>query len=177
MRFRPTRTWWTLLFATVGALLVVNLAMRLPPLGPRLQALTGGAPILDMRVLGYGPVGAHAFLAALGPEGRRLYASLSWSVDLLMPALISTFLWTTASLGSLRRWRWAALPGGAADILENAAVTALLLTYPGEPATLVRAASALTVSKFALYLGGAALALAGATSGARHQPTRSKLPV
>ncbi len=175
MRFRPTRRWWTLLAATAAALLAVNLGMALPPLGPGLRALTGGEPILDMRALGYGPAEVHAFLSALGPAGRRLYAAMSWTVDLLMPALLSAFLWTTVSLGSLRRWRRAALLGGAADYLENVAVTALLLAFPYEPAALVRIASAITISKFVLYLAGAALALAGAVSGGR-QPSRARLP-
>ncbi len=172
-RFRPTRTWWLLLCSAAGALVAVNLALRLPPLGPALQARTGGQPILDMRALGYGPAEAHAFLAALGSAGRRIHAVLSWTVDLAIPALLAAFLWTTTSLGALRRWRWTALLGPAADYLENAAVTALLLTFPTEPPGLVRVASAITVAKFALYLAGAAVAL----GGTRYHPSRSKLPV
>ncbi len=160
--FRPTRTWWALLVSTALALLAVNLALHLPLSGPLLLARAGGRPILDTRATGYGPAEAHALLTALGEAGRRQYETLLWTLDLAMPALLSAFLWTSVSLGSLRRWRWAAVLGGAADWAENVAVTALLAAFPAEPPAMVRLASALTVSKFALYLAGVALAVGGA---------------
>jgi len=93
-----------------------------------------------------------------------------WTIDLLLPALFTTFLWASVSQGALRRWRWAGLLGGGADYLENATISLLLLDFPARRDALVRLASALTVSKFSLYFGGLALALVGATIGRTRSP-------
>lgn len=148
--------------ATGAALFAVN-ALHLPPVVAELRALLGRAPLLDMRPLGYGPAEVAALLAALGARGRALYLELLWTVDLALPALFSAFLFAALGLGRHRRWRAAGLLGGAADYLENAALTALLLS-PAAPPWLVRSASALTTAKWILYLGAAALAAAGATT-------------
>lgn len=160
-RGRDLALWLVLAALTAGALIAVNV-FHLAPGGARLLELTAGAPLLDMRVTGYGPAGVHRLLELLGAEGRGLYLRLLWTLDLALPALFSSFLWTSVSLGVLRRWRWAAVLGGVADYLENVAVTALLHRFPAESPTLVGLASALTIAKWALYLGGGALALAGA---------------
>lgn len=148
--------------ATAVALVTVN-ALHVPPVVAALRGLLGRTPLLDMRPLGYGAGDVAALLAALGPRGRALYLELLWTVDLVLPALFSAFLFTALGLGRFRRWRAAGLLGGAADYLENAALTALLLG-PGAAPGLVRAASALTTAKWILYLGAAALAAAGATT-------------
>ncbi len=149
-----------LAFATFAALVAVNtLHFRLSV--PRMRELTGGAPILDMR-FGYTPESAYELLDALGSAGRGAYLEMLWTVDLLLPALFSLFLWSAVSRGALRRWRWTALGAGAADYLENAAITALLLGYPSRHDAVAWLASAFTISKFALYLGSSLVALAGA---------------
>lgn len=161
MRSPGTRTWWVLLVITTFALATVNLAPLLPSLSPRVDAFTGGEPVLDLRAGGYGPLEAHRFLDTLGEHGRRLYLTLLWTLDVFMPALLSALLWTSLSLGTLRRWRWAGLLGGATDGLENVATSGLLLSFPNEPAGLARLGGTLVTIKFALYLSGAALAAAG----------------
>lgn len=153
--------FWLLLAATAAALTAVNV-LHVPPVVAGLARLLGRTPLLDMRPLGYGPAEVAALLQALGPEGRRRYLELLWTVDLALPALFSAFLWSALSRGGLRRLRWAGLLGGAADYLENLAISVLLAGGPAAPAALVRAASALTAVKWALYLGAGALALAGA---------------
>jgi hypothetical protein len=153
--------FWLLLAATAAALAAVNV-LHVPPVVAELARLLGGTPLLDMRPRGYGPGEVAALLQTLGPQGRRLYLELLWTVDLALPALFSAFLWSALSRGALRRLAWAGLLGGAADYLENAAITALLEGFPAAPTALIRAASALTSVKWALYLGAGALALAGA---------------
>jgi len=151
---------WLLAVATFAALVAVN-TLHFPLSVPRMRELAGGGPILDMR-FGYTPQHAYELLNALGSAGRGAYLAMLWTVDLLLPALFSLFLWSAVSRGALRRWRWAAFGAGAADYLENAAITALLLAYPIRHDAVAWLASVFTVSKFALYLGSSLLALAGA---------------
>jgi hypothetical protein len=156
--------WWALLVVTLASLLGVN-ALDFPLSVPRMRALAGGEPILDMRLEGYSPREAYHLLETLGPAGRRSYLEMLWTIDLLLPALFTLFLWASMRRGALGRWRWAALLGGVADFLENAAITFLLLGFPAQRDALVRLASALTVSKFSLYFAALALALVGAIIG------------
>src|SRR6266568_2166 len=157
---RPTR-WWALLGLTLAAMFAVN-TLDFPLSVPRMNELGSGLPILDMRITGYSPREAHQLLVTLGAVGRHRYLEMLWTIDLLLPALFTTFLWASVSQGALRRWRWAALLGGGADYLENAAVTLLLLGFPAQRDPLARLASALTVSKFSHYFAALALALFGA---------------
>ncbi len=154
--------WWfgSLLVAAVAGLIAVN-TLDVPLTARRVRELAGGAPVLDIRP-GYTPDAAHQFLDALGPAGRSMYLEMLWTADLLLPVLFTLFLWTAIGRGALRRWRWAALAAGVADYLENSALTALLLAYPTHRDGVARLASALTVSKFSLYLAALALAVCGA---------------
>lgn len=153
--------WWALLIVTAGALLAVNV-LHQPPVVAELTRLLGDEPLLDMRPAGYAPADAGRVLAGLGAEGRRLYLELLGTVDVALPILFSAFLWLSLALGSLRRWAWLGVLGGAVDALENVAEAWLLLAWPDAPAGVARLASALTVGKFALYLGALGLAAAGA---------------
>jgi hypothetical protein len=157
------RVRW-LLALCLAAMVAVN-TLDLPLLVPRLRAMAGGEAILDMRP-GYDAGAAHRLLEALGSEGRLAYLRMLWTVDLLLPALFTLFLWSAVSRGALRRWRWVTLLAGAADLLENVAITSLLLRFPHLPGGLVSVASTLTLTKFSLYLAGVLLA----ASGARRRP-------
>jgi nucleoside-diphosphate-sugar epimerase len=152
------RVGW-LLLSSLAAMIAVN-ALDFPLSVPALRNLAGGEPILDMR-FGYSPRAAYQLLDALGSTGRARYLGMLWTVDLLLPALFALFLWSAVSRGALRKWRWVALGAGAADYLENVAITALLLGYPTHRDALASLASLLTVSKFALYLVALALAVYG----------------
>jgi len=156
--------WWALLVVTLASLFGVN-ALDFPLSVPRMRELAGGEAILDMRIQGYSPREAYHLLETLGPSGRHSYLEMLWTIDLLLPAVFALFLWASVSRGALRRWRWAALLGAGADYLENAAITLLLVGFPSQRDSLVGLASALTVSKFALYFAALALALVGAIFG------------
>jgi len=137
------------------------------PVGvPALRQLAGGERILDLRP-GYSPQTAHRFLEALGRAGRARYLEMLWTVDLALPALFSVALWTALGRGALRRWRWVGLAAGAADYLENLAITALIAAFPGRNDALVLAASVLTSSKLLLYGVSLALAIGGAWAARR----------
>ena len=90
-----------------------------------------------------------------------------WTVDLALPALFAVALWTALELGALRRWRWVGLAAGAADYLENLAITALIAAFPGRNDPLALAASVLTSSKLFLYCASLALAIGGAWAAHR----------
>jgi len=162
---RGARRLRWLLAASLAALVLVN-APLLPVGVPALRQLAGGERILDLRP-GYSPQTAHRFLEALGRAGRARYLEMLWTVDLALPALFSVALWTALGRGALRRWRWVGLAAGAADYLENLAITALIAAFPGRNDALVLAASVLTSSKLLLYGVSLALAIGGAWAARR----------
>lgn len=156
-RRRPER--W-LLAASAAAIAAVN-TLDLPLTARRLSALAGGEPVLDLRI-GYGASEAYRFLDALGSAGRTAYLEMLWTVDLVLPMLFAAALWSALRAGALGRWRWLALAAAAADYLENGALSALLLAYPGRSTWLPLLAGFLTCVKFSLYVGAALLAVYGA---------------
>ena len=96
-------------------------------------ALPLGAPLLDT-LPGYSPVEARELLARYGPEGRRLYAIASPTLDTLLPLCYVTFFAGAVHRCGLpeRRWWLALLPllVGVWDLAENLQITLLLLSYP-----------------------------------------------
>ncbi len=155
----PRRKALWLLAAAGGAIAAVN-GLDAPLTVRRFRAVAGGALLLDLR-LGYTPEEAGLLLARLGAAGRSSYLTMLWTVDLLLPALFALALGSALAAGRFGRWRWLALAAAGVDYLENGALSALLLAFPGQPPLLARLASALTIAKFALYALAAACALAG----------------
>jgi hypothetical protein len=154
-------SWWRwLLPATLVAIAAVN-GLDFPLSVPRLRALSGGQTLLDLRP-GYGPEDAYRLLDALGVAGRLAYLRMLWTVDLVLPALFSAFLWSAVSAGALRRWRWMTLLPGAVDYVENAAISALLVAYPARWNAVAWLASAATAVKLSTYLASLAIAVGGA---------------
>jgi nucleoside-diphosphate-sugar epimerase len=149
-----------LLFAVMIGVLAAENLLQFRLSVPYMLAASGGLPILDMR-LSYTPAEAYHLFDVLGAGGRADYLTLLWTVDLAIPFLVMTFLWNAISRGPLRRIRLLGLAGGAADYLENIAITALLLHYPRQLDWLVYTASALTGIKQILYLLGLVLTLIG----------------
>ncbi len=162
---RPSRATKWLGVAAIAMLALAN-APGFPWSAKALRALAGGERILDMRI-GYSPGDAHRLMDALGAAGRRRYLQEIWTMDLLLPAVCGLFLFSAIGRGPFRRWRLLGLLAGAADFLENGAVTGLLLAYPARRDGLALAASALTAVKFALYFAALGLAALGAWRGRR----------
>jgi Domain of unknown function (DUF1731) len=160
---------------TAAAVLAVN-TQRFPLSVPWLRERAGGLPILDMRP-GYGQSDVLALLSALGEAGRTSYLTMLWTIDLVLPALFTFVLFRAVRAGGLSRWRWLSLAPGAADYLENVAVSALLIAGPPPTAGLVSVASALTLTKAGLYFAAALLAAAGfwiRREGDRDEPLQSR---
>ncbi len=97
---------------------------------PRIEELSGGLRLLDMRFTGYSFDDARTYIAALGDEGTELYLNKQLRLDMVFPPLLGAVLFLTF------RWLfpgWVGWTIGAlsltsipVDYLENAALAAML---------------------------------------------------
>jgi hypothetical protein len=149
------------LFATV---LVTN-AIVFPRLAGMMGRAAGTTTFLplDLRFL-YAPAEAHAALESLGADGRRLYAIVELSVDVVYPLAYGLLFYLlirwfaarstpTRSLDAASRIPLAAM---ALDWLENVFILAMIATFPARSDSLARVASGVTAIKllcFALSIG------------------------
>jgi len=143
---------------TIGVFLAIHL-LSFPLSLSYMKRLAAGATILDMRP-GYTPAAAYQLFDALGRTGRSAYLTVLWTIDLLLPALFSTFLSAAIRRGAFRAWRSVPFFAAAVDYAENIAITFLLLLYPARRPVLVYIAATLTVVKLLAY-GTAVLLSAG----------------
>lgn len=130
--------------------------------GPQVQAAAGGLLPFDLRVTGYGPQEARAFLTALTAEGRALYLGPVRINDTVFPVLFTLTLCLplAAPQGGKGGVRFLpALAYGGLDLAENMAVATLLRTGPEVAAPVVALASALTIAKFCAVALAIVLAL------------------
>jgi hypothetical protein len=157
----------------VGLLAVValDLAMMLVTV-PRLAEFSSGGLMFDLRISGYSPRRAAAYIADLGEAGRTYYASVHVPVDTVFAVieaivLALIILWFTrpgarfsVALPPLWRWVAVALPvsAGVFDIRENLLVSEMLAASPQLDPGLVRAASFATQMKWGLAFISIALA-------------------
>ncbi|MER8443081.1 hypothetical protein NKH52_07750 [Mesorhizobium sp. M1066] len=130
------------------------------------RQLSGGLPSLDMRILGFTPDEGMAWLTALGRRGGEII--LVWhylTFDLLFPALLSVTLVSLilATGRQLKAFRVLpaqlqsifalvlVLPYTLAHYVQNFAVARLLSDFLSANPDSLSFASALTVTKFALF--------------------------
>ncbi len=147
-------TWRTIL-----ALWVVFVALSLLVVGPaygRIETLSGGVEALDSLIV-YRPEKAFERVAAYGVEGRRYYATIALTLDTLFPLLMAlTFGLTLARLyrrafsqeGVLHRALFVPLGAMAADLLENAGIVTMLLSYPRQPLAVALLTSSFSTVKW-----------------------------
>ncbi len=136
----------------------LTLAVYATMLGWTLPAITdaaGGLAPFDMRLTGYTPDDAHAFLGAISVQGREVYLGPQHALDRFYPALLAVVLagavWSLIPSRPLRLLLVvAAFAGATADYVENARVAAMLTTSGTVPDELILAASRATVAKSAL---------------------------
>jgi hypothetical protein len=114
---------------------------------------------LDKMLFGYSPAQAYDVIAAYGRAGRKAYAVLLLTLDLLFPFLYGSFLFLSlraVSLGAGFSKRWAGRLGGigfaaaVCDWLENICFLSLMGEFPGQSVPVARVASFFTVTKFLL---------------------------
>jgi hypothetical protein len=151
--------------AMAAALTLLFALVIVPNFQNRLEALSGGVSLLDLR-LAYSPEQARAMLAAYGAAGRPLYRSFAATGDIVYPVVYATLFALLVSwlflrgFGPASRWRRLnVLPFAAMlfDWLENAAIIAMLKAYPDVPDSLIRLGSAFTGLKWAV--GGLSILL------------------
>lgn len=132
-------------------------------------ALPLGAPPLDL-MPGYTPAELEGLMQRYGPDGRRVHAWASATLDTLFPAVyVTLFAGTLYRFAPDARWRhaaWIPIVAGLWDLVENAQNIALLLQYPALSDAQVACASLTTRVKHLMtpvyvLLGAAFLARAG----------------
>jgi hypothetical protein len=146
---------------------------------PHLARLAGGAAMFDLRPFGYDFGTAQAILAKLGSGGIAYYENVQHRLDFAFPILfaLSLIFWMIVAA---RRWQGYGLPlssaalgviltiaiiGNAADLGENAAVSAMLAVGPRNLTPgLVDTASTFTMAK-TFFAALSLLALAGLALG------------
>jgi len=119
------RIFWFILAAMLAAWLSMNLWSA-----PRIEELSGGLRLPEMRFTGYSLNEARDFVAAIGDEGAALYLDAQLRLDMIFPPLLAAVLFLCY------RWLFPGLPGlvigtvsltsVVVDYLENAAVAAML---------------------------------------------------
>ncbi|CAN7604883.1 hypothetical protein [Mesorhizobium sp. LjRoot246] len=148
------------------------------------RRLSGGLPSLDMRVFGFTPDEGMAWLTALGRRGGEII--LVWhylTFDLLFPALLSvTLVSLILAVGRrLKAFRVLSaqlqsifalvlvLPYTLAHYAQNIAVARLLSDFLSANPDSLSLASALTVTKFALFAVPAIVIVAFWLAGQKRQ--------
>jgi len=111
-------------------------------------------PTLDPRFT-YTPGQARDLLAALGPDGRRIYAWTEVTLDLVFPFVYGTLfgilLVRLARPPAARRLLWLPALTAAADLLENVTVAILAWTFAGRASPLAGPAAFFTAGKTVLF--------------------------
>ncbi len=123
------RIFWAIL----TALLICWVGMNLWVV-PKIETLSGGLRLLDMRFKGYSYAEARVFLEAIGQEGAQLYLGPQLWLDMIFPPILA------ATLFLVYRWLFPGLIGKIigtlsltsviVDYLENAALAAMLRSGP-----------------------------------------------
>jgi hypothetical protein len=146
----PRQSYWILFAITLsvyGAMAIWTL--------PGITAAAGGLAPFDLRLRGYTPDEAHAFLGALNLQGRVLYLGPQYVLDMFYPALLAIVLGgAVVRLVKSKPLKWALLAviaaGMIADYTENSLVAALLKSPDPVIDAAVLMASRATVIKAAM---------------------------
>ena len=148
------RIFWGILAAMFAVWFAMNLWSA-----PKIEEMSGGLRLLDMRFTGYSFAEAQDFLAAIGEEGIALYLGPQLWLDMVFPPLLGALLFLSY------RWLFPGLPGliiGTAsltsvgiDYLENMALSVMLRAGPDAMTSDMAAmANQWTVTKWSLALVG-----------------------
>jgi hypothetical protein len=154
------------LFIALYALIAAGI---LPRAEKRIKADSGGVGPIDLR-FSYTPEEVYEMIAAYGEQGRRFYAVIELTMDLIYPFVYATLL-ALLITSSFRRLlprdhalqRAHVLPYGVmlADYLENVGVVTMLIRYPARYPLLARITSVFTSTKWIGFVLAAATALVG----------------
>ncbi|MEW5986985.1 MAG: hypothetical protein AB1791_10165 [Chloroflexota bacterium] len=138
-------------------------------IGTRIRAASGGVGAIDL-LFTYTPEQVFGMVAAYGEAGRRLYAWVEVTADLVYPivyslffSLLITYLFRRASISEkLTRWAgFVPLTGALFDYAENIGIVTMLLSFPAQPAAVALLSSIFTTIKWLLAGASLVLVLAG----------------
>src|SRR5438045_1952189 len=122
----------------------------------RERALARGAKADPGRLpdgrLWYTPAEVWQYFDRLGPDGRRLYAVTTATLDVAFPILYAMLLGVVIARlcpPGLARWAvWLPVAAAVADLGENAVLVWLAWTFDGKPSALAWAGAACTATKW-----------------------------
>lgn len=147
--------------AFVGVLTLMTIAVTAfyDATGAGIFNLAGGRNSADLRTGGFTPETAYTWLTMYGPDGRRNHLLI---LLLDLPLILSSVAFTALGLRYAARRLGApgwlriafvalALAGGALNLLEDAGVATLLLSFPGRLDGLAAAANVINMLKSAGY--------------------------
>ena len=154
-----SRRWYGSLATFVFLFLILLNVFKIQDAVARHFGYAGSVPMfaLDQMARGYTPEKVFRVMTIYGESGRRAYAFLLLTIDLVFPFLYGSFLFLSIRSASNKAGIPAVWANGMAafgyfaagcDWLENFAFLRLMETYPGQSATLVTLASGFTVMKF-----------------------------
>jgi hypothetical protein len=153
-------------------LFVVLVVFSLAIVGPmydRIQTLSGGVGELD-RLIVYTPDEAYDMIAAYGQQGRQYYATIALTLDTVFPLLLaltfsliltSVFHRTFSREGVLQRTVLVPVAAMTADLLENAGIVTMLLSYPRKLRAVALLASAFSTVKWTAIAAESVLVIIG----------------
>jgi hypothetical protein len=154
-----SRNWYWSLAATVILFLILLNVVRVQDIVARAFRYSGSVPMfaLDQMVRGYTPEQAFQVMTAYGESGRRAYAFLLLTSDLIFPFLYGSFLFLSIRGASRRAGISAPWANGLAsfgfiatgcDWLENISFLILIKIYPRQSIGVAKLASMFTITKF-----------------------------
>jgi hypothetical protein len=163
------RQYWSLA-ATVFLFFTLLNVVKVQDIVAHAFGYSGSVPMFDLdeRIRGYTPAQVFDVLTAYGETGRRAYAFLLLTSDLVFPFLYGSFLFLSIRrvaerAGTPALWaKWLEGCGLAAacfDWLENISFITLMRIYPVESTRVAKLASSFTVTKF-VFSGVSLLVLA-----------------
>jgi hypothetical protein len=151
--------WYWSLTAIVILFLILLNVVKLQDVVAWAFGYTGSVPMfaLDQMVSGYTPGQAFEVMTAYVEAGRRAYAFLLLTIDLVFPFLYGSFLFlsirgASRKAGVSTPWASALASFGfiatCCDWLENISFLILMRKYPGQSIGVAKLASMFTVTKF-----------------------------
>jgi hypothetical protein len=165
----PRKWYWSLAAIVILFLVLLNV-VKVQDIVARAFGYTGTVPMfaLDQMVRGYTSEQAFQVMTAYGETGRKAYAFLLLTSDLVFPFLYGSFLFLSIRGASRRAGISMPWANGLAsfgfiatgcDWLENISFLILMKMYPAQSIGVARLASIFTVTKF-LSSGASVILLA-----------------
>jgi hypothetical protein len=160
-------TGWLILVLLLAN--IVNSIYLVAPAEERLREASGGTGLIDTEV-GYTPGKAYQMVEAYGENGRAIYRTNIFAVDIILPVLYVSFLALAISwlfkrgfspASKLQLLNVTPVGAGLFDLLENVGIFSMLAVYPSTPAVLAWISTSFTTIKFVLAMASFALLLVG----------------